>query len=149
MINYITKRPQARTFLEVNAEAGNHDLRGASLDANVAVLPSGRLATRLIASASEGGSFVPNNPNRYQTLSPSVLFKPTERTTVIVEYDYANKLDNNWAFGARASSRTSRIVSAPTCCRRTRARETASRSRTRRRSPSRSSRSLPTRSRPA
>ncbi len=99
VINYITKRPQARTFLEVNAEAGNYDLRGASLDANVAVLPSGRLATRLIASASEGGSFVPNNPNRYQTLSPSVLFKPTERTTVIVEYDYANKLDNNWAFG--------------------------------------------------
>lgn len=99
VVNYITKRPVARDFADVGFEFGSFDYLRGTLDINRQLVGEGKLVTRLVASKQEGGSFIKDDPNIMETFSPSVIYRPTDGTTLFFEYDYSLRRDNQYAFG--------------------------------------------------
>jgi iron complex outermembrane receptor protein len=99
VVNYITKRPQARDFAEIGFEFGSWDYLRGTLDLNRQLLPGGKLVARLVASKQEGGSFIKDDPNLMETFSPSVIYRPLDGTSLFFEYDYSRRRDNQYAFG--------------------------------------------------
>jgi iron complex outermembrane receptor protein len=99
VVNYLTKRPVASDFAEVGLEFGSFDYLRGTLDINRQLLSEGKLVTRLVASKQDGGSYIKDDPNIMETFSPSVIYKPTNTTTLFFEYDYSLRRDNQYAFG--------------------------------------------------
>lgn len=84
IVNYITKRPVVGgSFSEVRLTYGSEDFKRAEFDTNVAM--DDTLAFRLIASRTENESAIINKDREITFLSPSILYRPTDKTTIILE----------------------------------------------------------------
>lgn len=96
VMNYVTKQPLFRNFEELGVQFGSYDFLRGTLDVNRTFSDS--VAVRVIASRHEGGSFTKDDPNEMETFAPSLIFRPTERTVISLDYEYAKRRDNQFPF---------------------------------------------------
>lgn len=90
IVNYITKRPIiGGNFSEVKLTYGSENFKRAEFDANVAL--DDKLAFRLIASRTENDSAIINKDREVTFLAPSILYRPTDKTTIILEAEFMER----------------------------------------------------------
>lgn len=89
VVNFVTKRPADSAFMEAGALYGSFDQVRLMLDANAPLLDT--LSVRLNASYDDRGSFRDFGFARDVFVAPVIQWKPSERTTVTLEGEYAHK----------------------------------------------------------
>lgn len=88
VINYITKRPQARPALLLSASAGSHGYTRALVDATGPVPGSqGSLLYRAIAMREDIQEFQRPARGRKTLAAPSLTWRPNEAVTLHLEYE--------------------------------------------------------------
>ena len=89
VVNLVTKKPLWVQETKVDVTAGSHDLFRSTLDTTGPL--SETLAYRLNASWQDGGGFRDFARSETQFISPVLQWKPSARTTVTAEFEYARK----------------------------------------------------------
>jgi catecholate siderophore receptor len=86
LINRITKKPMFETLYEVGGIAGSYDVKRGEIDFNQPL--SDTVAVRLAASVEDSESFRDQYFMERHLIAPSVLFKPSESTSLLFQIDY-------------------------------------------------------------
>lgn len=89
VVNFVTKRPTDSAFVEAGALYGSFDQVRLTFDASTPL--SDTLGIRLNASWDDRGSFRDFGFARDLFIAPVIQWKPSERTTVTLEGEYAHK----------------------------------------------------------
>jgi catecholate siderophore receptor len=88
IINRITRKPVFEDFYGVGGTGGSYGVKRGEVDVNHAL--SDTMAFRLSASGEDSGSFRDQYFLERYLLAPSLLFKPSGKTSVLVQLDYLN-----------------------------------------------------------
>lgn len=87
-INLVRKKPQAERAASVALQAGSWDTYRAEVDVTGALDADERLRGRLIGVHDDGKSFIHGVWTRSSTLAPSLEWRPSPRTRVLMELLY-------------------------------------------------------------
>jgi outer membrane receptor protein involved in Fe transport len=89
IVNYIPKRPQLTPAYEISATVGNNGLFRTTLDATGPILNKGvKIAYRLNGSLQENGDSTDLFNRTASFLAPSLLIKPFEKTSIIIDTEF-------------------------------------------------------------
>lgn len=86
LINRITKKPMFETLYEVGGIAGSYNVKRGEIDFNQPL--SDTVAVRLAASLEDSESFRDQYFLERHLIAPSILFKPSESTSLLFQIDY-------------------------------------------------------------
>ena len=85
-VNYITKRPQNDSFVQLRQQIGTDSFWRTEVDVNHAVL-GGRVQARVVGAYEDGFEWANPGDSNSRLLAPSVSFRVTENSTLIVDYE--------------------------------------------------------------
>ena len=85
LINRVTKKPYATFGGEVSVSGGSYDFQRVSADVNTPLTKNRNLLLRLNTAFSHEGTFQTVGFSRSFALAPSLLFKPSERLSILVD----------------------------------------------------------------
>jgi iron complex outermembrane recepter protein len=85
-VNYITKRPRADSFVVLKQQVGTDNYLRSEIDANYA-LQGGRLQARVVGAWENGFEWARPGETRSNLIAPSLAFRVTENSTLIVDYE--------------------------------------------------------------
>ncbi|HQO16538.1 MAG TPA: TonB-dependent siderophore receptor [Methylotenera sp.] len=86
LINRITKKPMFETLYEVGGIAGSYNVKRGEIDFNQPL--SDTVAVRLAASVEDSESFRDQYFLERHLIAPSILFKPSDSTSLLFQIDY-------------------------------------------------------------
>lgn len=86
IINRVTKKPLFKNQYELGGTVGSYSVKRGEIDANQTL--SDQVAVRLSASIEDSESFRDQYFLERHLIAPSVLFKPSDKTSVLVQIDY-------------------------------------------------------------
>lgn len=99
VINLLTKKPLFESGGEVSMRYGSNNLYKPSLDLYGPI--SKNVAYRLVGTYENAGSYRNHVFNKHTYVNPSLLFKLSDKTTLLVEGDYLNlNLTPDWGVGS-------------------------------------------------
>jgi iron complex outermembrane receptor protein len=85
-VNYITKRPQDKSFTQIKQQIGTDSFLRTDLDVNLAP-GDGRFKARLVGGYENGFEWTEPGESKSSLIAPSVAFKVTENSTLILDYE--------------------------------------------------------------
>lgn len=85
LVNRVTKKPYETFGGEVAVSAGNYDFQRVSVDVNAPLTKTRNLLFRVNSAFSHGGTFQSVGFNRNFALAPSLLFKSSERLSILLD----------------------------------------------------------------
>ncbi|MBD2754610.1 TonB-dependent receptor [Spirosoma validum] len=85
LINRVTKKPYETFGGEVALSAGNYDFQRASIDVNTPITKSRTLMLRVNTAFTHQGTFQTNGFSRNFALAPSLLYKPNDRLSILLD----------------------------------------------------------------
>lgn len=92
LINRVTKKPYETFGGEVAVSGGSYDFQRVSVDVNAPLTKSHNLLLRVNTALNHEGTFQTVGFSRSLALAPSLLFKPTERLSVLLDAEiYRNQ----------------------------------------------------------
>ncbi len=95
VINYITKRPEAKPQLNITAEAGTNDYDRASVDVTGPVSSTrSDLLYRVIAMREDIPQFKERSRGKKYMVAPSFTWRLADRASLTVEYEHFARLDD-------------------------------------------------------
>ncbi|WP_438481906.1 TonB-dependent siderophore receptor [Oleiharenicola lentus] len=87
-VNYITKRPQDKSFTQIKQQVGTDSFLRTDLDVNLAPENAGgRFKARLVGAYENGFQWTDPGESKSTLIAPSVAFKVTENSTLILDYE--------------------------------------------------------------
>ncbi|MDP3069228.1 MAG: TonB-dependent receptor [Opitutaceae bacterium] len=89
-VNYITKRPGARSFTTVGAQIGTHDFWRTTLDVNQPLVGK-TLLFRFNGSFENGLEFITPGKQRTTVLAPVITWRITDRVALTVDYQWFSR----------------------------------------------------------
>ncbi|GAB4012587.1 TonB-dependent receptor [Spirosoma migulaei] len=101
LVNRVTKKPYETVGGEVAVSGGNYDFQRVSVDVNAPLNKSRNILLRLNSAASHEGTFQTEGFNKSFALAPSLLIKPTERLSILLDaeiYRIENVVEQNFFF---------------------------------------------------
>lgn len=90
IINRITKKPMFTNQYEIGGTVGSYNVKRGEMDVNQKL--SDQVAVRLSASVEDSESFRDQYFLERHMIAPSILFKASEQTSILVQMDYLNDL---------------------------------------------------------
>ena len=90
VLNLVTKKPKFENGGEISFRTGSYNFYKPSVDVYGSVNNSNKLAYRLNGSYENAGSFRKNVSSERFYVNPSLLYKISNRTQLLVEADYLN-----------------------------------------------------------
>ncbi len=105
-VNYITKRPQTRSFAKLSAAAGSHDYWRASLDLN-RPLVGDTLLLRFNGSWENDIEYYRDSRSRTSVLAPVITWRISDKVALTTDYQHFERRE---AAPAAVRQLTSRIV---------------------------------------
>ncbi|WP_229379982.1 TonB-dependent receptor [Fibrella forsythiae] len=92
LVNRVTKKPYETVGGNVAVSAGSYDFQRVSVDVNTPLNKSRNLLLRVNAAATHSGTFQTEGYSRSLALTPSLLYKPTERLSILLDAElYRNQ----------------------------------------------------------
>lgn len=88
IINRITKKPMFKNQYEIGGTVGSYNVKRSEIDVNQKL--SDQVAVRLSASVEDSESFRDQYFLERHMIAPSILFKASEQTSILVQMDYLN-----------------------------------------------------------
>ena len=88
ILNLVTKKPKFESGGSVSMRAGSFDFYKPTLDLYGSVLGSKKLAYRINGTYEKGNSFRENVNSERVYVNPSLLFKLSDKTDILLEGDY-------------------------------------------------------------
>ena len=85
LVNRVTKKPYETFGGEVAVSGGNYDFQRVSVDVNTPLTKSRNLLLRINSAFSHQGTFQTVGFNRNFALAPSLLFKPNDRLSILLD----------------------------------------------------------------
>lgn len=84
-VNVVSKRPQAETSRILNVQYGMYDRKQIGIDLTGKVDEAGELLYRFVGLAKDTGTQVDYTDNNRYQIAPSLLWKPSDRTSLFVQ----------------------------------------------------------------
>jgi iron complex outermembrane receptor protein len=97
IVNLVSKRPKADTFLDVRAATGSYDLREVVADANAPLTSDGTLLGRLNLVYREGDDFVDFAHSQRFYVAPALTWVIGDRTRLTLLSRYQRDKDSPWS----------------------------------------------------
>ncbi|RYF46526.1 MAG: TonB-dependent siderophore receptor, partial [Cytophagaceae bacterium] len=92
LVNRVTKKPYDSFGGEVAVSAGSYDFQRVSVDVNTPLNKSRNLLLRVNAAGNHSGTFQTEGYSRSLAVTPSLLYKPTERLSILLDAElYRNE----------------------------------------------------------
>ncbi|WP_124553536.1 TonB-dependent siderophore receptor [Methylophilus methylotrophus] len=88
IVNYVTKRPQADASHKVEQQFGSYDFRRTTADSTGALNNDGTLLYRVNVAHTDSNSFRDAMNLERIVVAPSLLWKPSEQTELLVDFSY-------------------------------------------------------------
>ena len=100
VVNLVSKRPQVEARREIGVQMGNYSRKQAQIDFTGPIDAEGRLSYRLVGLKRDSGMQVKHVPDDRDLLAPSLLWRPTENTslTLLLNYQRDDLGSNNGFF---------------------------------------------------
>lgn len=95
VVNLVSKAPQAAPRGEVSFQVGSHETFQGSFDVTGPVNQSGTVLYRVVGLARDGGTQVDHTKDERQFIAPSLAWKVSERTTLVVRAEFQHDWSNN------------------------------------------------------
>ena len=100
VVDYLTKRPLSRQQAHATVGYGSYDYMRTTLDATGPVLPAQHLDYRLVGSWESSKTDIDFQKNSHFYIAPSVLWRPTQTTEILVETEYTDSKQSGYGFRA-------------------------------------------------
>lgn len=88
IINRITKKPMFKNQYEIGGTVGSYNVKRGEIDVNQKL--SDQIAVRLTGALEDSESFRDQYFMERHMIAPSILFKASEQTSILVQMDYLN-----------------------------------------------------------
>ncbi|AUD02819.1 TonB-dependent receptor [Spirosoma pollinicola] len=101
LVNRVTKKPYETFGGEVAVSGGNYNFQRVSVDVNAPLNKSRNILLRLNSAYNHDGTFQTEGFNKSFALAPSLLIKPTERLSILLDaeiYRTENVVEQNFFF---------------------------------------------------
>ncbi len=92
-VNYITKRPVEKSFVELNGQGGTDHFWRYSIDLNQPLVGK-KLLFRFNAAYENALEYVDRAKGRTAVILPSLLWKPSDRISVQLDYQHFERREN-------------------------------------------------------
>lgn len=96
VVNYITKRPTAKPFAELNAQYGSYDYSRVTVDLNQPVIGD-RVIFRFNGAWENELEYVKPFSGKIYSLNPTLLIKLADAVTLTLDYQYYSREEKPWA----------------------------------------------------
>ncbi len=103
VVDYLTKRPLYRQQGRASLQYGMYDFKRASLDVTGPLGEAANgtgIAYRLIGAWEDAETHIDHQSNSHTFLAPSLLWKPTKTTELLLETEYTKSKANGYGFRA-------------------------------------------------
>ncbi|HVU23774.1 MAG TPA: TonB-dependent receptor plug domain-containing protein [Opitutus sp.] len=100
VVDYLTKRPRDKQEGYLSLGYGTYDYMRATLDTTGPVSKSAHLDYALVGSWESSKTNIDFQKNSHYFISPSLLWKPTPTTEVLVQGEYTSSKQNGYGFRA-------------------------------------------------
>jgi len=103
VVDYLTKRPLYRQQGRASLQYGMYDFKRASLDVTGPLGEAANgtgVAYRLIGAWEDAETNIDHQANSHTFLAPSLLWKPTKTTELLIETEYTKSKANGFGFRA-------------------------------------------------
>lgn len=98
VVDYLTKRPLDRQQGSASVAYGSHNFVRGTLDVTGPVAPT--LSYRVVGSAESSDTHIDHQSSSHYFISPSLLWKPTKTTEILVQAEYSDAKQNGFGFRA-------------------------------------------------
>jgi iron complex outermembrane receptor protein len=99
VVDYLTKRPLFRQQGRASLTYGLYDFKRATLDVTGPLGESG-VAYRLVGAWEDTETHIDHQSNSHTFLAPSVVWKPTKTTELLIETEWTKSKSNGYGFRA-------------------------------------------------
>ncbi|MDB6165612.1 MAG: fhuA 8, partial [Lacunisphaera sp.] len=100
VVDYLTKRPLDRQQGYATVGFGRYNFMRATLDTTGPLTPDAHLAYRVIGSWEDAKTDVDSQKNSHYFIAPSLSWKPTKTTELLVEAEYVHSTQSGYGFRA-------------------------------------------------
>jgi len=100
VVDYLTKRPLSKQQGDVSVSYGTNDYYRSTLDLTGPISASQHLDYRLIGSWEDSKTDIDYQKNSHYFISPSIEWKPTKTTDILVNTEYTRSKQNGYGFQA-------------------------------------------------
>lgn len=100
VVDYLTKRPLSRQQGSLTFGYGAYDYMRTTLDVTGPISTAQRIDYRLVGSWESSQTNVDFQENSHYFIAPSVSWKPTNTTEILVEAEYTKSKQNGYGFRA-------------------------------------------------
>ena len=100
VVDYITKAPSMHQSGEATVSYGSYDFARATLDVTGPLSKAHNLAYRVSTAVESSGTQVDYQRNKHFFIAPTITWKPTPTTTVLVDTEFGNAKQNGYGFQA-------------------------------------------------
>ncbi len=100
VVDYLTKRPQSRQQSYITLGYGTENFMRATLDTTGPLSKSPGLDYRLIGAAQSNGTNVDNQKQSHYMLAPSIVWRPTKTSELLVQTEFVNSKASGFGFRA-------------------------------------------------
>lgn len=88
IVNMVSKRPSSEPVREVQVQAGSYQRAQLALDLGGAITADGQWSYRLVGLQRDSNTQIDNIADNRSYLAPSISWKPSDRTELIVRAEY-------------------------------------------------------------
>ena len=100
VVDYLTKQPQNERQGEVSVSYGSYDFMRAEVDVTGPVSVANHIDYRLSASAESSATNINFQKNSHYFIAPSISWKPTRGTVVLLDTEVGKSKSNGYGFQA-------------------------------------------------
>ena len=100
VVDYLTKRPLDRQQGYATFGLGRYNFMRATLDTTGPLTEDKHLAYRVIGSWEDSKTDVDSQKNSHYFIAPSLSWKPTKSTELLIQTEYAHSTQNGYGFRA-------------------------------------------------
>ena len=98
VVNYITKRPRDRAQGSMSVAYGSHNLIRGTIDVTGPLVET--LSYRVVGAAQENDTHIDHQSASNYYISPSLLWRPTKTTEILVQTEFSKSSQNGFGFRA-------------------------------------------------